>query len=245
MLNRILLFVFLFPLSAAAQSGVPFSWEIMAGSSFTFLRADDSYLEPAQQLNAVSEVRMSNTKFQPGLHAGVQFYKDDTRLSAVLSLFLSQQRQQIDYYRRSFTGGNTVELSAPAAQWNTFWGNVSLRLRYTLGKQQRFCLTGGLSASHFILNQNLDTFTQVTSTTVFNPQTGQNQTTQSTRNVEFAIPLQRINFGLSGGVEIQVLNPEVFPLKLGVLYMHGFSNVAGAYYLKQQALHLSVLIGLN
>jgi hypothetical protein len=245
MLNRILLFVFLLPFTASAQSGIPFSWEIMAGSSFTFLSADDSYLEPAQRLNAVSEVRLSNAKFQPGLHAGVQLYKDDTRLSVVFSMFLSQQRQQIDYYRRSFSGGNTVELSAPSAQWNTYWGNVSLRLRYALGKQERFCITGGLSASHFILNQNLDTFTEITSTSVFNPQTGQTTISQNSRNVEFAIPLQRINFGLSGGAEIQVLNPEVFPLKLGVLYMHGFSNVAGAYYIKQQALHLSVLIGLN
>lgn len=245
MLNRLLLALFLFPLSVSAQSGTPFSWEIMAGSSFSFLSADDSYLEPAQRLNAVSEVRLSNAKFQPGLHAGVQLYKDDTKLSAVFSLFLSQQRQQIEYYRRSFTGGNTVELSAPAAQWNTFWGNVSLRLRYALGKQERFCITGGLSASHYIFNQNFDTFTEITSTTVFNSQTGQNQTTQTTRTVELAIPLQRINFGLSGGAEVQVLNPEVFPLKLSLLYMHGFSNVAGAYYIKQQALHLSVLIGLN
>ncbi|MGL5892914.1 MAG: hypothetical protein ACRC3B_23690 [Bacteroidia bacterium] len=245
MLNRFLFFFALLPFTTYAQSGIPFSWEIMAGSSFTFLSADNSFSDPDQVLNNVSDVRLSNSRFQPGLHAGVQLYKDDTKLSAVFSMFLSQHRQQIDYYRRSFTGGSTVELSAPAAQWKTIWGNVSLRLRYALGTQERVCLTGGISASHYILNQNLDAFTEVTTTTFFDPQTGQNQTVRSTRTVEFAIPLQRINFGLSGGAELQVLNPDVFPLKLGLLYMHGFSNVAGAYYIKQQGLHVSLLIGLD
>lgn len=245
MLTRFLVLAVLFPILIDAQTSVPFRWEVMAGSSFTFISADPSYRDQSQAFNAVSEVRSSNQKLQPGIHLGVQLYKDDTKLSAVFSTFISQHRQQISYYRRSFTGGSTIEYLSPSTQWSTYWANVSLRLRYSLGMQERICLTGGISASHHILNQNLDAFTEVTTTTVFNAQTGQNQTVQSTRTVELAIPLQRINFGLSGGVEILLVESMTTPLKLGLLYMHGFSNVASNFYLKQQGLHLSLMVGLN
>ncbi|MCU0433428.1 MAG: hypothetical protein MUC87_08250 [Bacteroidia bacterium] len=241
MLNRIFLLFLLLPFLSNAQTNSPFKWEFQIGTVATPLRASNPDRDPTQQRNNVSEVRISNRQWQPGFNAGMQLYKDDTRFSVAFSMFLSYHRQTFSYYLRSFENGNTVELFNENARWRTAWINITLRARYALGQSERINVSGGVCASHFILNNNEDVFTEVISQSAIDPQTGQVITTSTTGTRNLNLPLSRINFGLCAGVEAQVSKSERLPLKVGLLYLHGFTNISRDYYIIHSGLNLSLL----
>jgi hypothetical protein len=238
MLYRFVLFFTLLPFCAQAQVNSVFNWEIQVGTVATPLAATDPDRDQAQRVNNVEEVRLRNTLWQPGFNAGIQLYQDDTRFSVAFSVFLSYHRQIISYYRRSFEGNSTLELINENARWSSLWGNVTLRARYTIDQAERINISAGLCSSHGILNNNRNTFQTITTSSI----SGQPLVT-GTRDVIF--PLSRVSFGLCAGAEVKLNASQILPLKLGVLYLHGFRSISTDYFIRQSGLNLSLLVGLN
>lgn len=238
MLHRFVFCLLLLPLFGKAQVNSVFNWEVQVGTVATLLAATDPDRDQAQRVNNVEEVRLSNGGFRPGFNAGIQLYQDDTRFSVAFSAFFSYHRQNISYYRRSFEGTGTLELINNNARWRSLWGNITLRARYTVDQAERINISAGLCSSHGIFNNNRNTFQTIsTSSTSGNP--------VATGSREVIFPLSRVSFGLCAGAEVKLNTSETLPLKLGVLYLHGFRSISTDYFIRQSGLNISLLVGLT
>ncbi|MCA6364031.1 MAG: hypothetical protein IM638_13405 [Bacteroidetes bacterium] len=237
MLHRLVLCLLLLPMFGAAQINSVFNWEVQVGTVATLLAATDPDRDQAQQLNNVEEVRLSNAGFQPGFNAGIQLYQDDTRFSVAFSAFFSYHRQNIYYYRRSFEGNSTLELINENARWRSLWGNITLRARYTVDQAGRINISAGLCSSHGILNNNRNTFQTISTSSFLG-----NPVVTGSREVIF--PLSRVSFGLCAGAEVKLNTTQNLPLKLGVLYLHGFRSISTDYFIRQSGLNISLLVGI-